>query len=205
MEKVAATLGRQARRRKCPSHGRPPIPHLWLLTDPARTPDPAAAIARLPAGAAVIYRAFGDRGAAKTARRLRRLTRQRGLKLLIGADWRLAAAVGADGVHLPQRLMGLATRLRRLKPAWLITAAAHDGAALVAGARLGLDAMLVSVVFPSFSPSAGAPLGTVRFAALIRRSKVPVIALGGVNDQTAAKLSSSHAAGLAGIGGFEKR
>jgi thiamine-phosphate pyrophosphorylase len=199
---VAATLGRRARRRKPASQASRRLPHLWLLTDPARTPDPVAAAARLPVGAAVVYRAFGAPDALAVARQLRRITRERGLTLLIGADWRLAAAVGADGVHLPQRSMGLAKRLRRRRPAWLITAAAHDQAAIVSGGRLPLDALLVSVVFASRSRSAGRPMGAVRFAASTRRSRIPVIALGGVNDTTASRLRASGAAGLAAVEGL---
>jgi thiamine-phosphate pyrophosphorylase len=182
-----------------------PLPHLWFLTDPLRTPDPVLAIGDLPRGAAVVYRAFGDAGRLQTARALRKLTRERGLRLLIGADWRLAAAVGADGVHLPQRLMRLAPGLRRRRPDWIITAAAHDAAAVVAGGRRGLDALFVSVVFPSRSSSAGRALGPVRFAALVNLSRPPVIALGGVNGTTAARLRNSHAAGLAGVEALAQR
>jgi thiamine-phosphate pyrophosphorylase len=202
MARVAATLGVRARRRKSPATAAQPIPHLWFLTDPVRTPDPCAAIAGLSPGAAVVFRAFGARDGATVARRLRRMTRQRGLKLLIGADWRLAAAIDADGVHLPQRLARLAPGLRRRRPGWLITAAAHDEPAIVAGAQLALDAILLSVVFPSRSPSAGRALGVIRFNRLAGRSRIPVVALGGVNDATAARLRGSRAAGLAGVGGF---
>jgi thiamine-phosphate pyrophosphorylase len=150
----------------------------------------------------VIYRAFGARGAPTVARRLRRMTRERGLKLLIGADWRLAAAIDADGVHLPQRLAWLATGLRRRRPGWLVTAAAHDERAIVSCGRLSLDAILLSVVFPSRSPSAGRALGVIRFNRLAGRSRIPVIALGGVNDATATRLRGSRAAGLASVSGF---
>jgi thiamine-phosphate pyrophosphorylase len=202
MARVAATLGRRARRRKPPRTGHPPMPSLWLMTDPRRTPDPAALIRALPRGAGVIFRAFGSPDALSAARALRGLTHARGLVLLIGADARLAAAVGADGVHLPQRLMGLAPRLRRSHPGWRITVAAHDGPAIVAANRLGVDAVIVSAVFASRSPSAGRPLGPVRFEALARRSRAPAVALGGVNGATCGRLRASAAAGLAGIDGF---
>ena len=205
MERVAATLGRRARRRKPLSRAGKPIPCLWFLTDPARVPDPVQAIAGLPRGGVVVYRAFGARDRLMVARALRQITRERGLKLLIGADWRLAARVGADGVHLPQRLAWLARGLRRRRPRWLITAAAHDIAALISGARHGLDVLLVSAVFSSRSPSAGRALGPVRFEALVARSRVPVIALGGVNGATAPRLRSSRAAGLAGVEGLMRR
>jgi thiamine-phosphate pyrophosphorylase len=199
VEKAAARLGRTARQRKAVSGRLAMLPHLWLLTDPERTPDLAAAAAGLPRGAAVVYRAFGAADRLTKAKALRRLTRARGLKLLIGADWRLAAAVGADGVHLPERLMRLAPRLKRYRPNWLISAAAHDPAAIFAAGWLRPDAILLSAVFPSRSPSVGRPLGAIRFASLVRRARIPVIALGGVNDTTASRLLGSRAAGLAGV------
>jgi thiamine-phosphate pyrophosphorylase len=205
MEKTAATLGRRRRGRKTSSNRTKSLPHLWFLTDPLRTPDPVLAIGDLPSGAAVIYRAFGAADRLRTARALRKLTRERGLTLLIGADWRLAAAVGADGVHLPQRLMRLAPGLRLRRPNWTITAAAHDAAAVLAGGRWGLDALFVSVVFPSRSPSAGRALGPVRFVALVNLSRPPVIALGGVNGVTAIRLRGSRAAGLAGVEALVRR
>jgi thiamine-phosphate pyrophosphorylase len=194
---TAATLGLRARRGK---RGRAnPPPSLWFLTDRERTPDPLAAAARLPRGAAVIYRTFGAPEAPALARALRAVTRARGVRLLIAADVRLAAAVGADGVHLPERLMRLAPRLKHAHPRWLITAAAHDAAAIVAGRRLGVDALLVSTVFASASPSARAAMGPVRFAVLTRFAAVPLIALGGVTARTAPRLAGSRAAGLAAV------
>jgi thiamine-phosphate pyrophosphorylase len=205
MKRVAATLGRGGRGKKRRSRGNGQIPRLWFLSDPIRTPDLSPILAVLPRGAAVVYRSFGAPDRQDAARRLRRLTREHGLRLLIGADWRLAARVGADGVHLPQRLMRLAPALRRRRPGWLITAAAHDAPAVVAGRRLDLDALLISPVFPSRSPSAGRALGPVRFAALATQAGVRVVALGGVNDRTARRLRSTGAAGLAGVDGFAPR
>jgi thiamine-phosphate pyrophosphorylase len=205
MAKVAATLGRRARRRKPSRGGGHDIPTLWLMTDPARTPDPAALAARLPRGSGVIYRTFGAADAEPVAMRLRTITRARGVRLLIAADGALAARVGADGVHLPQRMMSQAPGLRRRRPGWLITASAHDLAAIVAGSRWGLDALFVSAVFASRSPSAAAPLGPLRFEALARRSGVPVIALAGIDDATAPRLRTSRASGLAGVEAFVVR
>ena len=200
--RIAATLGRRARRRKPKNGAIRPLPALWFMTDPVRTPDPLAVAARLPRGAAVIYRTFGAADAAVVAKGLRRITRARGQRLLIAADWRLAAKIDADGVHLPERMMHKAAGLRRRRTGWLITAAAHDARAVVAGARAGVDALIVSAVFASRSPSAGPALGPVRFAALVGRSRTPVMALGGINSVTAARLKQTGAAGLAGVDVF---
>lgn len=157
---------------------------------------------RLPAGSAVIYRAFGAKDAEARGRALRRLAKTRGLVFLVGADAGLAQRLGADGVHLPERLMRLAPRLRQAHPNWLITTAAHGPRAIAAAARLKLDAALVSTVFASESPSAGKPLGPLRFAALARQARLPVIALGGIDVATAGRLANSGASGLAAIGGL---
>jgi thiamine-phosphate pyrophosphorylase len=199
LAKTAARLGRAARRRK-PQARR--LPQLYFLTDPARTPDPARVMRQLPRGAAVIYRAFGRADILEQAAALRALARARGLVFLVGADAGLAVRLRADGVHLPERLMRLAPALRRRHPRWLITAAAHGQPAGARAAWLGLDAVLVSVVFPSQSPSAGRAMGPLRFAALARSADLPVIALGGVDGRTAPRLLGSGAHGLAAVGGF---
>ena len=202
MVKPAATLGRRARQGKRSAHGKPRLPSLWLVTDPERTPHPESIVARLPRGAGVIYRAFGAPDAEAVATRLRRLTARWGLVLLIGADERLAARVGADGVHLPERSLGQAARLRHRRPRWLITVAAHGPAAVARGGRSGVDAVVLSVVFASRSPSAGRPIGVLRLAEIARTAAGPVIALGGVNDGTALRLIGSRVYGLAAVEGF---
>jgi thiamine-phosphate pyrophosphorylase len=177
-------------------------PRLWLLTDPRRTPDPERLAARLPRGAGLVYRSFGAPDPVERAMALRRIAWSKGLVFLVGADTALAAHVGADGVHLPERAAHQAAGLRHARPGWLITAAAHSRAALLRADRLKLDAVFLSAVFASGSPSAGAPLGPVRFAALIRDVATPVIALGGVNDRTAPQLKSTGAWGLAAVAGL---
>ena len=154
---------------------------------------------RLPRGAAVVYRSFGAPDAVAAGRRLARLAHRRGLVILAGADPRLAAAIGADGVHLPERLCRLAVGIRRGRPRWLVTAAAHSRAAVVTARRAGADAAFASPVFDSRSASAGHPLGGVRFAALVTGAGLPVYALGGVNAATARRLTRSGAAGLAAV------
>jgi len=175
------------------------LPRLFFFTDPVRTPDPEAVIARLPRGAGVVYRAFGDRDAVAKGRRLVRAARRRGLLVLAGADAGLAAQIGADGVHLPQRRAALARAIKRSRPTWIVTAAAHSETAVVRARRGGADAAFVSAVFASASPSAGRPLGPLRFAALTARAGLPVFALGGVNGETARRLTHTGAAGVAAV------
>lgn len=194
-------MRRHATKRK----GANALPPLWLVTDPDRTPDPAAVAALLPPGAGVIYRGFGRPEAPSQAAELADVALDNGLVLLIGQDAELAQRVGADGVHLPERLAHLAPRLRQRHPGWIITTAAHSALALCRAGRYGVDAALVSAVFPSNSPSAGRPLGVVRFTGLVRSALVPVYALGGIKAHNVTRLRSSGAIGVAAVEGIRTR
>lgn len=170
-----------------------------FFTDPARTTDPEAVAAELPAGSAVVYRHFGEAGAEARALRLKSIARARGLKLLIGQDVALAARIGADGVHLPERLAHRALAVKRAQPRWIVTSAAHS---LAAARASRADAVVLSVAFPSNSASAGKALGPTRLAMRVREAERPAYALGGVNKKTARRLLDAGLIGLAAVDGF---
>ena len=170
-----------------------------FFTDPVRTPDPECVVARLPRGSAVVFRAFGAGDALERGRRLATVARRRGVFLLVGMDGALAARLGADGVHLPERLAGRAGSVHALRRRFLVTAAAHDLPAALRARRAGVDAIVISPVFPSRSPSAGRATGVRVFAGLARAASTPAYALGGVNSSTARRLAGSGAVGFAAI------
>ena len=169
------------------------------MTDPGRVPDPEAVVRRLPKGSALVFRTFGASDSTARGRRLAAIARRRGLVMLVGADPVLARAIGAAGVHLPERSSHRAGPVGRARPEWIVTAAAHDARAIRRAFAAGADAVLVSPVFESRSASAGRPLGPTRFAALVRSAGGPVYALGGINAATARRLLGSGAVGIAAV------
>lgn len=172
-----------------------PLPRAFFVTDPARTPDVLAIAERLPRGMGVIWRHYGEPRRFATGLALARLCRRRGLILLVSADPVLAVRIGASGVHWPERLLsGVRPRVRGM----IETAAAHSRAAMARARRLGVDAVIVSAVFPSRSPTAGPAMGALRFRQLNREAPLPVYALGGV-DAVNAGGAMRHAAGWAAI------
>jgi thiamine-phosphate pyrophosphorylase len=173
-----------------------------FFTDPDRMPDAEAVAEILPRSAAIVFRAFGAADAEDQGRRLKAVARRRGLTLLVGADATLAARLGADGVHLPERLAAKSRMLKAAHPAWIVTCAAHSPAAVRRALAFGADAAVVSAVFPSRSPSAGAPIGPIRMAQIARASRLPVYALGGVNNKTARRLKDAGVVGLAAVEGL---
>jgi thiamine-phosphate pyrophosphorylase len=121
---------------------------------------------------------------------------------MVGADAGLAARLGADGVHLPERLAGRARRLKAARPGWIVTAAAHSARAARRGLAAGADAVVVSTVFASRSASAGAPMGPVRLALLARAAKGPAYGLGGIDNKKARRLIDAGLVGLAAVDAF---
>lgn len=176
--------------------GAPAIPALFFFTDPIRTPDPVAVARHLPRGTAIVYRHFGASERTRTAQRLASVAQTRTLVLLIAADPELAQRVGADGVHWPQRLAP------RERSGGLVTVAAHDAQAVTRAEALGADACVLGPVFATRSGSANPPLGLFRASQIARAARVPVIALGGINAQTAARLAGRGFAGVAAINAF---
>jgi thiamine-phosphate pyrophosphorylase len=172
-----------------------------FVTDPGRTPDPASIAQRLPRGAGVVFRTFGSRDAPDVAAALKRVADARGLTLLIGFDPDLAEKIGADGVHVPEFHHAKAKALRKKHPDWLFTGAAHGEDGLRTAEKAGLDAVLLSSVFPSRSVSAGPSLGPGHFAQLVGSTTVKVYALGGVDALTAPLLIGSGAVGVAAVEG----
>lgn len=199
---MAPTLANHADRLNLRHAARGRLPPLILVTDRARLSDPVAALDRLRPGDAVLLRDYDAPGRTALAAILARQCRARRLRFLVAGDAQLARAVGADGIHLPEAMLARAPAIRGTHPGFLITAAAHDAGALVAAARAGADAALLSPVFATASHPGAPFLGVVRFAALVRGAKLPVYALGGIAGATAARLSGTGAVGLAAIGAF---
>jgi thiamine-phosphate pyrophosphorylase len=121
----------------------------------------------------------------------------RRLPVLIAGDARLAAACGAAGLHLPEARMAEAPHWRALHPRWIVTAAAHSARALLRAQDLRLDALFLSPVFPTQSHPGGRALGAVRAGMIAAPSRIPVYALGGINERNATRLSRTHFCGIA--------
>ena len=195
LSKAAINLKRRARKK---------TPALWLMSDETRLRDPGAAVAALPRGSAVVLRHSGAGNRQDLAMRLAVLCRQRGLILMIAGDWRLAARVGAAGLHLGEqaarRGLSPGARLWRRRGRLLLTVAAHSEEGARRARALDASAIMLSPVFVTASHPERRPLKHTRLAAIARNTAVPVIALGGITAANVARLSQSGCAGIAGIG-----
>lgn len=181
---------------------KPFSPTKIAMTDGERRIDPHMQITNLGPGDALILRHYelSWTKRERLGRELRHACQHRGVIFLVAGDPHLAQALRADGVHLPTWFLRRGFDWhRRPKPNWHITAAAHNFTDLVAAARAGVDASLLSPVFETASHPGTQTLGPIRFAQLAGQALLPVYALGGVNHRTAQRLRDTAIAGLAGV------
>jgi thiamine-phosphate pyrophosphorylase len=166
---------------------RQPLPRLWLMTDERQSVWPA--LARLPRGSGIVFRHYRLPPAERRQlfEQVRREARRKRHWLLLAGPPALARCWGADGSHDSCRRPGL------------FSAPAHSLRELRAAERAGAVLVFVSPVFATRSHPGGRTLGPSRFGLLARQSRVPVIALGGVNGRRGHGLAPLGAYGWAGI------
>jgi thiamine-phosphate pyrophosphorylase len=172
---------------------------LVYCTDVARVPDPAEVMQKLPRGSIVICRDYAHPEREAYARELRAITHENGQFLLIAGDVALARRVGADGVHLPEYMLGARHVLGGFR---LVSAACHNKLAMRRAERLGVDFILISPVFSTRSHAGARTLGPHRYARLSHCTHLAHLALGGVNSYSARKLRGLGLAGVAAIDGL---
>ena len=157
---------------------------------------------RLPRGAGVVARGLTPELLEPVAR----LSRQRGLTLMVAGDGRAALALRA-GLHMPDRResAGLLAFLlaRRAAPSRLaLSIAAHGGQRGAARARrLKPDCLFLSSLFPTRSHPGAPALGALRWMGLARSLPAPCMALGGITPNRLCAVPR-RAAGVAAIGGL---
>jgi thiamine-phosphate pyrophosphorylase len=147
------------------------------------------ALAHLPRGSGIVFRHYGlPRGERRRLfERVRREARRRHHLLLLAGSARLARCWGADGSHDSRRRPGL------------FSAPAHAIREVRAAERSGASLIFLSPVFATRSHVGAKSLGRVRFGLIARDSRVPVIALGGMDGRRGRGLAALGAYGWAGI------
>ena len=162
---------------------RHPLPRLWLMTDERLGDRLWDALDRLPAGAGIVFRHY-SLGVEERQALFDEVRRRLPEALLVSAGGLLR---GADGVH---NATGPGLR----------TASAHNLRELRRAERRGADLVFLSPVYRTRSHPGARPLGPRRLAHLARQTRLPVVALGGMDAQRFRGLRGAY--GWAGIDAF---
>jgi thiamine-phosphate pyrophosphorylase len=138
--------------------------------------------------------ALGPRPLAALASSVIEVARPRGARVLVSHDAEVAAAVGADGVHLRESSVPPRAARAQLPSDALVGASRHDRGGVLRATREGADLLTVSPF--GYVPEKGPPLGPEGLRAAIDEVTTPVFALGGVEG---ALIAAAVAAGAWGV------
>jgi thiamine-phosphate pyrophosphorylase len=117
-------------------------------------------------------------------------------RVLVNDRADVARAAGAHGVHLRGDSAAIA-RVRTLDAAWILGRSIHSTAGLNDSA--GADYALFGTMFETPSKPGVSGRGIEELAAVIRAAEMPVLAIGGITPDSAARCARAGAAGIAAI------
>lgn len=179
------------------------LPDIWLITDERNDARLEETLRRLPRGSGMIFRHHHLGLAARRARfdKLARIAMARGLVVVLAGSAREARRWGADGAYCAPAKAGASRGMRSLPSQGLTVAlvSTHSLREIALAQRHGANAILLSPVFPTRSHPGASTLGTVRFRLMARHSRLPVIALGGIDRHRARSLRWKKWAAIDGI------
>ncbi len=134
-----------------------------------------------------------------------RVTRGSATKLLINDRCDIAAAAGADGVHLTTHSLPTDVVRRTFGDEFLIGVSTHSAQEASIAYRSGADFVVFGPVFETASKSKyGAPQGITNLERVCAElAPFPVLALGGLTINNVAACIQAGAQGVAGISMFD--
>ncbi len=136
----------------------------------------------------------------REAREIAALCRERGVMFIINNDVGIGLAVDAAGVHLGQDDMPIAEARTLLGGKKVIGITVHDVEEAVQGEKQGADYVSVSPIFHTDTKKdAGKPAGIQLIKDIKKRVKLPVVAIGGINEENAMQVVKAGADSIAVI------
>ncbi len=179
-----------------------PIKGLYLILDQQYANRDIVSIAgeAIDAGVDVIqYRekTLSKRDAIKIAEKLRMLTAKANVIFIINDDPALAFAVDADGVHLGQEDIPVHVARRILGRDKIIGLSTHSYQDAIEANSLDINYIGFGPIFRSGTKMVTSPLGFDAIRIIRDSVTVPVIAIGGINQENIADVMKSGADGVA--------
>lgn len=177
---------------------------LYLVTDPIAgrgiVEVTRAALSAAPPGRVAVQ--LRHKGAlahelVELGRALREVTRAHSVPLLVNDRADIAKIIEADGVHCPERSLTPAEVRAVLGPDALVGVSCHDDDGTRAAEAGG--ASFVTLGPFAATPDKKPPLPRHRFAVIADRARVPILALGGVDESLVADAIRAGASGVAAI------
>ena len=133
----------------------------------------------------------------KEAERFVALCREKGVISIINDAVDIAAAVGADGVHVGQSDLAAGRAREVLGPDKLIGVSAHSVEEALAAQAAGADYLGVGAAFVTGTKTDAAPISRDTIRAITAAVDIPVVAIGGISRDNITELAGCGLDGVA--------
>ncbi len=133
----------------------------------------------------------------KEARRFVALCREKGVISIINDAVDIAAAVGADGVHVGQSDLAAGRAREVLGPDKLIGVSAHSVEEALAAQAAGADYLGVGAAFVTGTKADAAPISRDTIRSITAAVDIPVVAIGGISRDNITELAGCGLDGVA--------
>lgn len=136
------------------------------------------------------------------ARRVKALTARYGIPLIINDSAKVALAADADGVHVGQGDLDAAKVRKLLGQDKILGVTAKTVEQALRAQADGADYLGSGAVFGSATKKDACPMTMERLREITAAVSVPVVAIGGINQENIMKLAGSGVAGAAVVSGI---
>ena len=133
----------------------------------------------------------------QTALRVRNITAQYGVPLIINDRADIALAVDADGLHIGQDDLPYEAARRIVGQNKIIGVTTHNLAEAVSAAEMGADYISVGAMFKTGTKTDTIPTGIDELKSICEAVKIPIVAIGGINKNNVPLLKGTGIDGIA--------
>ncbi|HHV46626.1 MAG TPA: thiamine phosphate synthase [Tissierellia bacterium] len=130
------------------------------------------------------------------AREIKELTDKYNIPLIINDQVEVALACGAAGVHVGQSDMDASIVRAKIGPNKILGVSAKTVKEAVLAEKAGADYLGVGAVFPTSTKRDAVLVSLETLKNICNSVSIPVVAIGGINEENIIKLKSSGIAGI---------
>lgn len=128
----------------------------------------------------------------KAARAIRRVTLDKGITFIVNDRVDVALLSEADGVHLGKDDLPIEEARRLLGRDKIIGLSTHDLEDALAAINLSVSYISLGPIFPTRTkPGAHAPVGLDNLREIKRKVSIPIVAIGGINEENLPSVIST--------------
>jgi len=156
---------------------------------------------KLDTNISIIYRNYSKSKDLKTIHKIKMFCKRRRINFFLTNEINLAVKLNIDGVYLPSFNKSLKVKLYSIKKKFKLIGSAHNLREIRYKEKQNVDRLFISSLFKNKKTF----LGLNKFKNLSKLTKIPIIALGGINQNNLNKLNLLDIKGFAAISYFKSK